>query len=79
MNSIAEYLEHPQLAGRDLWREIGSPAGPLRALIPPVRMEGVEPVMGAMSRRSDSTPRPFSRSWASTRESMTAWRREGAI
>ncbi len=48
MNSVAEWLEHPQLAARDCWREIGSPAGPLRALRPPVRMEDVDPVMGAI-------------------------------
>ena len=46
MNSVAEFLAHPQLAGRDRWRDIDSPAGPLRALIPPVRMDDVEPAMG---------------------------------
>jgi itaconate CoA-transferase len=46
MNSVAEFLEHPQLAESGGWREIESPAGPLRALVPPVRIDGVEPVMG---------------------------------
>jgi itaconate CoA-transferase len=46
MNSVAEFLEHPQILERGGWREIGSPAGPLRALIPPARIDGVEPVMG---------------------------------
>jgi itaconate CoA-transferase len=45
-NSVAEFLDHPQLAGRDSWRTIGSPVGPLRALRPPVRMQGIDPVMG---------------------------------
>ena len=48
LNSVREYVEHPQLTARDCWREVDSPAGPLRALIPPVRMDGVEPVMGAV-------------------------------
>jgi itaconate CoA-transferase len=48
MNSVTEFVNHPQLSGRDAWREIGSPVGPLRALRPPVRMDGVEPVMGAV-------------------------------
>ena len=39
VNSMREYLQHPQLAARDCWREIDSPAGPIRALVPPVRME----------------------------------------
>ena len=48
VNSIREYLQHPQLAARDRWREIDSPAGPIRALLAPVRLEHVEPVMGAI-------------------------------
>ena len=46
MNSVQEFLAHPQLAARDRWRDIDSPAGPLRALMPPVQMDDVEPVMG---------------------------------
>ena len=46
MNSVPEFLEHPQLTARSRWTEIGSEVGPLRALRPPVEMEGVEPVMG---------------------------------
>ena len=46
MNSVREYLDHPQLAARHRWRDVDSPAGPLRALLPPYGLEGVEPVMG---------------------------------
>jgi itaconate CoA-transferase len=42
---VAEVLEHPQLAARDRWTEVGSPAGPLRALLPPITLEGREPRM----------------------------------
>ena len=45
---MAEFLEHPQLSERDCWRDVESPAGSLRALVPPVRMAGVDPVMGAV-------------------------------
>jgi crotonobetainyl-CoA:carnitine CoA-transferase CaiB-like acyl-CoA transferase len=48
VNSIREYLQHPQLAARDCWCEVDSPAGPIRALVPPARMQHVEPVMGAV-------------------------------
>ena len=48
VNSMREYLNHPQLAARDCWREVDSPSGSIRALIPPVRLEGVAPVMGAI-------------------------------
>ena len=47
-NTVGQFLEHPQLVQRDAWRTIGSPIGPLRALRPPVRLEGVDPVMGAV-------------------------------
>jgi len=45
-NTIDEFLDHPQLVGRDRWRIVDSPIGPLRALLPPVQMDGVDPVMG---------------------------------
>jgi crotonobetainyl-CoA:carnitine CoA-transferase CaiB-like acyl-CoA transferase len=46
MNTVQEFVDHPQLAARDRWREVDSPVGPLRALIPPVTMQGVESLMG---------------------------------
>ncbi|MEW6638361.1 MAG: CaiB/BaiF CoA-transferase family protein [Actinomycetota bacterium] len=46
MRSMHEFLEHPQLLARDRWREVSSPVGSLRALLPPVTVEGQEPVMG---------------------------------
>lgn len=45
MRTIEEFLEHPQLAARHRWMEVGSPVGPLRALRPPVDFLGMEPVM----------------------------------
>ena len=35
MRTVHGFLDHPQLEARDRWREVGSPAGPLRALLPP--------------------------------------------
>ena len=45
MRTVREFIEHPQLEARGRWREVGSPAGPLRALLPPVAMADTEPVM----------------------------------
>jgi itaconate CoA-transferase len=45
MRTVQGFLDHPQLGARDRWREVGSPAGPLRALLPPATMDGTEPVM----------------------------------
>ncbi|HLJ26686.1 MAG TPA: CaiB/BaiF CoA-transferase family protein [Candidatus Angelobacter sp.] len=48
LNSVEEFLQHPQLAARGRWQQIDSPVGPLRSLVPPLTMEDVEPVMGAV-------------------------------
>ncbi len=42
LNTVQQFADHPQLAARDRWREVGSPAGPLKALLPPGIVEGVE-------------------------------------
>ena len=46
LRTPAEFAAHPQLAARDRWREVDTPAGPVRALLPPVTVPGREPVMG---------------------------------
>jgi itaconate CoA-transferase len=35
VNTMREFWEHPQLAARERWRDIGSPAGTIPALLPP--------------------------------------------
>jgi itaconate CoA-transferase len=45
MRTVRDFLDHPQLEARDRWREVGSPVGPLRALLPPATMDDTEPVM----------------------------------
>ena len=54
-NSVDAFVKHPQLAERDRWRTVGSPAGPLRAVAPPVNVLGVEPVMGAIPALGEHT------------------------
>jgi crotonobetainyl-CoA:carnitine CoA-transferase CaiB-like acyl-CoA transferase len=46
---------HPQLAARDRWRTYGSPAGELRALIPPVTMSDNTAVMGPIPEVGEHT------------------------
>jgi itaconate CoA-transferase len=46
LRTPAEFAAHPQLAARDRWREVGSPGGPVRALLPPVTVPGREAAMG---------------------------------
>jgi itaconate CoA-transferase len=78
LNTVAGFLDHPQLAGRDRWREIGSPAGPLRAMIPPVRMDGVDPVMGDVPSLGQHTDLIL-QELGVARDTIAAWRNEGAI
>ena len=46
LRTVREFADHPQLAARNRWYEVGTPAGPIRALAPPATIDGVEPVMG---------------------------------
>jgi itaconate CoA-transferase len=46
MNTMVQFVNHPQLAARDRWREVDSPVGPIPALMPPTAIRGREPVMG---------------------------------
>lgn len=45
MNTVQEFVDHPQLKARNRWAAVGSPVGPLPALLPPVKIENVDPVM----------------------------------
>lgn len=45
MNSLADLWAHPQLAARKRWCDVGTPAGPVRAMLPPGRTEAFEPRM----------------------------------
>ena len=42
LNDMKEFWEHPQLAARRRWREVATPAGRIKALIPPVTVRDVE-------------------------------------
>jgi crotonobetainyl-CoA:carnitine CoA-transferase CaiB-like acyl-CoA transferase len=48
MNTVQEFLDHPQLAARHRWREVESSAGPIRAMVPPFGFSDVEPKMGSI-------------------------------
>jgi itaconate CoA-transferase len=78
MNSVPEFLEHPQLTARDRWTEIGSEVGPLRALRPPVKMEGVEPVMGDVPALGQHTASILGELGVD-RDTIAAWKRAGTI
>ncbi|SED06380.1 CaiB/BaiF CoA-transferase family protein [Paenibacillus sp. GP183] len=45
LNTPMEFFEHPQLKARNRWREVDTPVGKVRALLPPVTMEEMDWVM----------------------------------
>lgn len=57
LRDVHEFFDHPQLAARHRWRGVATPGGPVRALIPPASLEGVEPVMGPVPGLGEHTAR----------------------
>ncbi|MCP4427974.1 MAG: CoA transferase, partial [Chloroflexi bacterium] len=53
--TMDEFMAHPQLAARKRWRTVDSPSGELPALLPPVTIEGVEPVFGPIPTLGEHT------------------------
>ncbi|MEB3021357.1 CaiB/BaiF CoA transferase family protein [[Mycobacterium] crassicus] len=47
-NVPSDVLAHPQLAERDRWHTIDTPAGPIPSLLPPPVITGYDPPMGAV-------------------------------
>jgi len=78
MNTVGELAAHPQLVERGRWRTIGSPVGPIRALVPPVHMEDVDPVMSpipAVGEHTDAVLRELGVDDKTIRE----WHRAGVV
>jgi itaconate CoA-transferase len=78
MNTVGDFLNHPQLQTRDRWREIDSPVGPLRALLPPFNIEGEAAPMGpvpSLGEHSDAVLREIGFEAATVAE----WRRKGIV
>jgi itaconate CoA-transferase len=78
LNTVQEFVEHPQLKARERWTTVDSPAGPLPALFPPVTIKGVETAMNeipAVGQQSDAILAELGFNKATIEE----WRREKII
>jgi itaconate CoA-transferase len=78
MNTMHEFLDHPQLAARNRWQDIDSPVGKLSALIPPADIEGVDPVMGAIPDVGQHTDQIMNEIGFDN-ATIAAWRQRGFI
>jgi itaconate CoA-transferase len=78
VNDMHDVWRHPQLAARRRWTEVGSPAGPIPALLPPVNSDGFAPRMGdvpALGQHTDAILAELG--WSA--EAIAGLRRDGAL
>ena len=78
LNDVDDLVEHPQLAARDRWLEVGSPVGPFKALADPLNLSD-------MPKRADPVPAlgeqtdEIARELGYTAEEIAALRATGAV
>lgn len=78
MNTVSEFLDHPQLAARGKWQDIESPVGPLRALVPPFGFDDVRPRMGPIPALGEHTDRILTELGFDS-DTIARWRVEGIV
>ncbi|MDO0928420.1 CoA transferase [Streptomyces sp. TG1A-8] len=79
LRDVHDLAEQPQLAARERWRRVGSPAGPLRALLPPLTLPGGEEArMGGVPALGQHTG-ALLRAAGMTDGESAALRRDGAV
>jgi itaconate CoA-transferase len=78
LNTIQEFMEHPQLKARGRWSTVDSPVGPLPALLPPVTIENVETVMNEVPALGQQT-NAILNELGFDAETIAVWRREKMI
>jgi itaconate CoA-transferase len=76
MNTVDEFIDHPQLAARGKWKEVDSPAGPLRALVPPFGFDDVSPRMGRIPDIGEHTDKILTELGFDA-DTIARWRTEG--
>ncbi len=78
MNTMQEFMEHPQLKARGRWGQVNTAAGPLPALLPPVTMENVETVMNEVPSLGQQTD-AILQELGFDSETIAGWRRKKII
>ena len=78
LNSVQQFVDHPQLRARDRWREVDSTAGLIRAAVPPATIAGIEPRMDPIPDIGEHTD-AILRELGYDPDIISTWRREGIV
>jgi formyl-CoA transferase len=78
VNDVREFLEHPVLAERGRWHEVGIPGAVVQALRPPVDLVGIGPRMDPVPAVGEHTERILSE-LGTTAAELEALRANGVI
>ena len=78
VRNMAALWTHPQIAARDRWRMIGSPAGPLPSLLPPAGSDAFEPRMDPIPALGEHTA-TILHELGYTPDEVQRWRSAGVV
>ncbi|MFC8237438.1 CaiB/BaiF CoA transferase family protein [Streptomyces sp. NPDC057284] len=78
LNSVEEYWNHPVLSGRDRWRDVSTPGGTIKALLPPATLSGLDPRMDSVPAVGEHTESVL-RGLGYDDTAITALRADGAV
>ena len=78
VNPVQGLLDHPVLAGPDRWRQGDTPGDPVRALLPPTSIRGVEPRISRVPAVGEHTDRILAE-LGYPPDGVDALRRAGAV
>jgi formyl-CoA transferase len=78
LKTLPQFLAHPQLETRGRWRAVHTPGGDVRALVPPVMLEGAAPRMDPVPSLGEHTTQVLT-TLGIDESVMAAWRARGVI
>ncbi|MDT3440168.1 CaiB/BaiF CoA-transferase family protein [Pseudofrankia sp. BMG5.37] len=78
LNGVQDVIDHPQLAVRDRWREVPTPQGSFRAVLPPPVAASWTSPMGRVPGLGEHTEAVLAELGYSTAD-LADWRRDGVI
>jgi crotonobetainyl-CoA:carnitine CoA-transferase CaiB-like acyl-CoA transferase len=78
MNTVQDLIAHPQLASRDRWCDVASPAGRVRMMKPPFNFDGMDVPMGPIPSVGEHTDAILSELGIAS-ETVADWHARGIV